>query len=100
VTSDSGTELGSATLTAGKTFSHTFTTTGTFQYHCTIHTYMVAKVVVLAAGVTAPPTDTSAPLATERPNDGPALILVLIGFSAGILALRRFRRTTYDPTER
>ena len=100
VISNSGTELGSATLTAGKTFSHTFTTTGTFQYHCTIHTYMVAKVVVLAAGVTAPPTDTSAPLATERPNDGPALILVLIGFSAGILALRRFRRTTYDPTER
>jgi len=55
VTSDSGSELASATLNAGKTFSHTFAATGTFSYHCTIHTYMVAKVVVLGAGVTAPP---------------------------------------------
>ncbi len=94
VTSDSGTELGSATLTAGKTFSHTFTATGTFHYHCTIHTYMVAKVVVLAAGVTAPPTDTIAKLAPEQPSGSPALILFLVGLSAGILALRRLRRTT------
>jgi len=61
---------------------------------------MVAKVVVLAAGVTAPPTDTTATRAPKQPNDGPALILFLVGLGAGILALRRFRRTTYDPIER
>jgi plastocyanin len=94
VTSDSGTELGSATLGAGKTFSHTFATTGTFRYHCTIHDYMVARVVVLAAGVTAPPTDTTAPLALEQPNGSPAPILFLVGLGGGILALRRLRRTT------
>lgn len=94
VTSVSGTELGSATLTAGKTFSHTFGTTGTFAYHCTIHDYMVAKVVVLASGVTAPLTDTTATLAPEQPSGSPALILFLVGLGAGILGLRRFRRTS------
>jgi plastocyanin len=94
VTSDSGTELGSATVNAGKTFSHTFAATGTFPYHCKIHTYMVGKIVVLAAGVTAPPTDTAftAPLATPEPSGGLALMLLLVGLGGGILALRRFRR--------
>src|SRR6266404_4325513 len=50
VTSDSGSELASATIKAGKSFSHTFAATGTFAYHCTIHTYMTGKVIVLAAG--------------------------------------------------
>jgi hypothetical protein len=94
VTSDSGTELGSATLNAGKTFSHTFAATGTLPYHCKIHAYMVGKIVVLAAGVTAPPTDTAftAPPATPELSGGLALILFLVGLSGGILALRRFRR--------
>ena len=92
VTSDSGSELASATLNAGKTFSHTFASTGTFSYHCSIHTYMVGKVVVLAAGVTAPPTDT---LSTDLPGTGDPgigpVVLVLVGLSAGVLAMRRFR---------
>ena len=94
VTSDSGSELASASLGAGKTFSHTFAATGTFPYHCTIHTYMVGKVVVLAAGVTAPPTDTSAtnPAATADTNVAVLAILVLVGSGGGILALRRFQR--------
>jgi plastocyanin len=94
VTSDSGSELASATLNAGKTFSHTFAATGTFSYHCSIHTYMVGKVVVLAAGVTAPPTDTTLPdqPASADPNVGLLLVLVLVGLSGALLALRRFRR--------
>ena len=94
VTSDSGGELGSATLNAGKTFSHTFAATGTFSYHCSIHTYMVAKVVVLGAGATAPPTDTALTElpASPEPNVGPLAVLFLVGLSGGILALRHFRR--------
>jgi plastocyanin len=94
VTSDSGSELASATLNAGKTFSHTFAATGTFTYHCSIHTYMVGKVVVLAAGVAAPPTDTASP---DQPtsadsNVGLSVGLVLVALSGTLLALRRFRR--------
>jgi plastocyanin len=95
VTSDSGSELASATLNAGKTFSHTFASTGTFTYHCTIHTYMVGTVVVLAAGATLPPTDaasTELP-ATADPNVGLPLILLLVGLSGAVLALGRFRRS-------
>lgn len=46
VTSDSGSELDSAKLSNGQTYSHTFTTAGTFTYHCSIHTMMKATVVV------------------------------------------------------
>ncbi|MFI5225180.1 MAG: cupredoxin domain-containing protein [Candidatus Limnocylindrales bacterium] len=40
---------GSATsddIAAGSTFQHTFTTAGTFTYHCKIHPTMTATVVV------------------------------------------------------
>ena len=36
------------TLSAGATYTHTFTAVGTFAYHCTIHTYMKGTVVVVA----------------------------------------------------
>jgi plastocyanin len=92
VTSDSGSELASATIGPGTTFSHTFMSTGTFAYHCSIHTYMVGKITVLAAGVALPATDTlsTSPAGTGDPGIGVAL--VLIGLSGGALALRRFRR--------
>jgi len=60
VTSDSGTELASDSLPDGATFDHTFTAEGTFTYHCTIHSYMTGKIVVLAAGAALPATDTAA----------------------------------------
>jgi plastocyanin len=92
VTSDSGSELASPTLNAGKSFSHTFAATGTFTYHCTIHTYMTGKVVVLAAGAALPATDVAATPAIARPNVGLASLLFLLAVGGGILALRRFRR--------
>jgi plastocyanin len=92
VTSDSGSELASATLNAGKSFSHTFAATGTFAYHCTIHTYMTGKVVVLAAGVTLPATDAATTPAITSPNVGLAALLILFGVGGGILSLRRIRR--------
>ena len=46
VTSDSGSELGSALLSNGDSYSHTFSTAGTFNYHCALHPYMKGKIIV------------------------------------------------------
>jgi plastocyanin len=46
VSSDSGSELASGTISMGQTYSHTFNTVGTFDYHCSIHTMMKAKIIV------------------------------------------------------
>lgn len=45
VTSDSGSELASSSLGNGQTYSHTFNTAGTFNYHCAIHPMMKATVI-------------------------------------------------------
>jgi plastocyanin len=45
VTSDTGV-WDSGNLAQGKAFSYTFSQTGTFQYHCKIHSSMTAKIVV------------------------------------------------------
>ncbi len=46
ITSDSGTELASSSISNGGTYSHTFNTKGTFGYHCSIHTTMKGTIVV------------------------------------------------------
>jgi plastocyanin len=46
VASDSGNEISSPGLSTGDTYSHTFNSAGTFNYHCGIHQTMKAKVVV------------------------------------------------------
>jgi plastocyanin len=46
ITSDSGNELSSSSFGNGQTYSHTFTTAGTFNYHCSIHVSMKGKVIV------------------------------------------------------
>lgn len=46
VTSNTG-AWDSGTLNAGATFSQTFSTAGTFAYHCSIHPTMMATVVVM-----------------------------------------------------
>jgi len=43
----------SGTLQPGASFSHTFTTAGTFSYHCNIHPFMMAMITV--TGATAAP---------------------------------------------
>lgn len=45
VTSDAG-AFASGTLGLNGTYSHTFTTAGTYPYHCALHTYMTAVVIV------------------------------------------------------
>ena len=49
VTSDTPGVFGSTTnITQNQTFSFTFTTAGTFPYHCNIHPYMKATIIVTA----------------------------------------------------
>jgi len=42
----SGTIFDSSYLTGGKTFQHTFSNAGTFDYFCTLHPYMKGQIVV------------------------------------------------------
>ncbi len=46
VTSNTGAWVASPDLMPGQTFSHTFTKTGTFAYHCAVHPGMTATVIV------------------------------------------------------
>jgi plastocyanin len=36
----------SPALGKGKTYTHTFTTAGTVKYHCSIHPFMTATIIV------------------------------------------------------
>lgn len=36
----------SGNIPTGQSFSHTFSSAGTFSYHCAIHTYMTGSIVV------------------------------------------------------
>lgn len=42
----SGTEFDSSYLAAGKTFQHTFSSAGTFDYYCTLHPFMKGQIIV------------------------------------------------------
>jgi len=46
VTSDDGVTFGSGVIAPGGTFKFTFTKKGTFAYHCNIHPFMKATVIV------------------------------------------------------
>jgi amicyanin len=46
VTSDSGSELDSPTLNTNQIYTHTFSTAGTYDYHCTVHPMMKATIIV------------------------------------------------------
>lgn len=45
-TSVDGTQWDSGVLPKGSTFSHTFTSTGSFPYYCTVHPFMTGSVTV------------------------------------------------------
>ncbi|MCW1971127.1 MAG: CHRD domain-containing protein [Anaerolineae bacterium] len=59
----------STNLSNGGTFSHTFTSAGTFEYFCSLHSGMTGKVVVNGAqsAATATPTVSTTPAATGTP---------------------------------
>lgn len=77
-TSDTG-AWDSSVITAGGSFSFTFTSAGTFAYHCSIHTFMHGTVAVMAASTppppppptTAPPTPVRTPPPSAQPTAAP-----------------------------
>jgi plastocyanin len=46
-TVDSGTEFASPHIAQNGTFSHQFTTAGTFSYHCAVHASMAHAVIIV-----------------------------------------------------
>lgn len=48
VTSDTGNELDSELLSKDGSYSHVFSVPGTYNYHCTPHPYMKARIIVEA----------------------------------------------------
>jgi plastocyanin len=86
---DTGTIAGSTSKTV------TFSTAGTFAYHCKIHRSMTATIVVeAAAGATSPPTDTVGPVTPagrSDPSSGERVLLAAAAVGSVVLAWRRFR---------
>ena len=64
VTADAG-GFDSGTLASGQSFTFSFSTPGTYTYHCSIHPFMHGSVTVTGGAATSAPT--SAPSATSNP---------------------------------
>jgi hypothetical protein len=104
-TADGG-SFDTGTLGNGESGTVTFSTAGSFPYHCTIHPQMTGTVVVeaaastpaapapTAAAPTNPPTDTGAAATNSSTSNAGMAVMLLIGvFAVGIaIAARRFSR--------
>lgn len=80
---DSGLTGSNVLKTKGSTFSHTFTTPGTYPYFCEVHPTMVGKVIVTSATSAVP----------EFPTAGVALGAT-IAVIAVVIAISRLRTGT------
>ena len=69
VTADDG-AFDSGQLKPGTNFSQTFTTPGTYTYHCEIHPQMTGTVVVTEAAASAAPAAPAAPTASTQDQGG------------------------------
>ena len=69
VTADDG-SFDSGQLKPGATFSQTFSTPGTYTYHCEIHPQMTGTVVVTGAAAAAAPAAPAAPTASAQDQGG------------------------------
>ena len=72
-TSDTG-AWNTGVITAGTSGSFTFTSAGTFAYHCSIHSFMKGTVIVQAVNTpqpSAPPTAPPTPVRTAPPTIAP-----------------------------
>jgi plastocyanin len=88
-----GGSFDTGTIGGNTSKSVTFSTAGTFAYHCKIHPSMTGTIVVEAAAGP-PPTDTDALPASSR-GDVSAVVVLLLAAGAGfVVARRRFSRRT------
>lgn len=94
VTSDDGSILSPRKMAPGQTFSFTATKAGTFAYQCTIHTGMVATLIVQAATPNAVPNTGGGGMAATVLGQWQQLAMlgiILIGGSAALVVIRRRR---------
>ena len=92
VTSDDGSILSPRRMAAGQTFSFTATKAGTFAYQCTIHSGMVATLIVQAATPTAAPNTGGGGMASTALGQWQQLAIlgvILVGSSAALVVVRR-----------
>ena len=82
----------SGIMKEGANFTQTFTTPGTYEYHCSIHSWMTGSVVVLAS------TSTSTHTTAEFPSAALAVTLFAV-IAAVILATSRLRRTLPEASD-
>jgi plastocyanin len=90
-----------ATLPAHGTFTHTFTTAGVYDYHCTIHTFMRGAVIVLAgptsvstASATSSTTSSNTPAAVpEFPFGALTIVITTALVLASYLIVKRRKRS-------
>jgi plastocyanin len=80
-------------FTNGQSVSQKFISVGTVAYHCDIHPYMHGTVVVLAAGLTPPATDTDPTAAAGQGSTW----LVLVGVGLLLLILSFAIRSRQQP---
>jgi len=92
----------SGNLDVGQSFTHTFTSAGTFAYHCQYHVSLgMVGTVVVEAGATSPgpSSSTTVPAGGPLPNTGsspltgPFVVLGLLFLLTGAFVLYRLRRT-------
>jgi len=82
---------GSGHLTEGQNFTYTFTTPGTYGYHCTLHTYMKGTVIVLAGPSSSTATTsstTSSNAVPEFPFQAIAVVVITMIAVVAYAALR------------
>ncbi len=95
VTADGG-AFNSPILSSGQTFTYTFSTPGTFSYHCSIHTYMKGTVIVKGSGSGSTSASTTASSQSsgaipEFPFETVAAVVMMAIIGASYLAIRRPR---------
>jgi plastocyanin len=82
----------SDTLVPGGTFTHTFTSPGTYRYHCTIHTFMVGSVTVLGGPSSTSNTTSSSGGIPEFPIGAATVAVVTALILVSYVVVRQTKR--------
>ena len=76
--SGGGLELNSGNILAGGTFDHTFSTAGTFPYHCAIHAVMTGNSVIVDANSSVTSANVSI-VGASAPGFSPSTVTIKVG---------------------